>query len=489
MNMKIYNNLHRKKEEFTPLEGNKVSLYSCGPTTYDFVHVGNARAFIVGDLMYRILESLGYEVSFVRNFTDVDDKIIQRAKEIGVDPLDHSDKFMKECINDMDALGLKRPTYTPKVSETIPEIIAIVERLIEKGYGYVIDGEVFFNVPKFKDYGKLSKKDLESLEYGKRVEVDVRKRHPSDFVLWKPVKDGEPFWDSPWGKGRPGWHIECSAMAKKFLGESIDIHHGGVDLCFPHHENEIAQSEAAWDKEFVRYWCHNEFLNFGSEKMSKSLGNVITIRNFVEQFGGEILRHLLSSVHYRSKMEWSDEVIEKAFSEVERIHTFLKYFEDAKENNISESSEFSDIGAITEVTGKMKQELQNDFNVPGAISHFFTMIRLLNRELLDQNGNYSSKKKMTSEIALAIENVIEFTRKSTGLIHDISVLDTLNNARKNLQSGGSGDEGEIENLIKDRAEARASKDWGRADQIRNKLVELGVVLKDNPDGTVSWSYK
>jgi cysteinyl-tRNA synthetase len=312
MELKIHNNLTRKKEVFKPIEDGKVKFYSCGPTTYDFLHIGNARALVVGDLFHRVLKSFGYDVTFVRNYTDVDDKIIDRAKELHRDPIEHAALFVKECESDMNSLGMMPATHTPKVSETMPEIIKMIEDIIKNGKAYVVDGEVFFNVPAFPTYGKLSKKDLDSLQHGIRVEVDNRKKHPSDFVLWKPAKSGEPAWDSPWGKGRPGWHIECSAMAKKFLGNTLDLHHGGVDLMFPHHENEIAQSEAANNCPFCNNWAHNEFLNFGSEKMSKSLGNVIKIRDFVQKYGGQVLRHILLSVHYRARLEWTDEVLNRA---------------------------------------------------------------------------------------------------------------------------------------------------------------------------------
>ncbi len=492
--VKVYNNLTRQKDLLKTIEKGVVRFYSCGPTTYDFVHVGNAMAFVTGDLMYRSLKALGYKVLFVRNFTDVDDKIINKAKERGIDPLVHSKEFVVECTKDMNALNMLAPTHTPKVSETIPEIIELVQTLVNKGHAYVADGDVLFHVPSFKDYGKLSKKDLESLEHGIRVEVSGNKKHPSDFVLWKASKAGEPSWDSPWGKGRPGWHIECSAMAKKFLGESIDMHHGGVDLIFPHHENEIAQSEAASGKPFVNCWCHNEFVNFGKDKMSKSLGNVVTIRGFVEKFGGEILRQILLSSHYRSKIEWGDEAIERAINDSERIHRFLKLYKDAQIKNFDKSSDTLVLSEIKDCLENIENELCNDFNIVGALACFFSLIRTMNREYLDEFGNYQDKKKLDVNIVNYVDKVILFMKEATGLIYDDveAVLEKLNNAKKTLNSqklGESIDPSEIDSLVKERVEARKSKNFKRADEIRNILNEKGVAIKDNPDGTVTWSYK
>jgi cysteinyl-tRNA synthetase len=478
--VKVFNNLSRSKEVLKPITEGCVNFYSCGPTTYDFLHVGNARALVVGDLIHRILKSLGYKVTFVRNFTDVDDKIIERARELGVDSLVHSAKYVDECITDMNSLGMEPATHTPKVSETMDEIIEMVKTLEEKGFAYNVNGEVLYHVPKFDDYGKLSKKDLDSLQHGIRVDVDTHKKHPSDFVLWKPAKEGEPSWDSPWGKGRPGWHIECSAMSKKFLGETFDIHHGGIDLMFPHHENEIAQSEAANGCPFSHNWVHNEFLNFGDTKMSKSLGNVVTIRNFVETYGGKVLRQILSSTHYRSVMGWSEEVIERSISDLERIHEFT-----LKLSGMLEGDDDTHLEEISTLLPKMKEELANDFNVPGAMSHFFTLVRLVNREF--------ATKQAGAKTLAAIKEVVSFTKASTGLVHDnpIEVLKEANAAKKALQGDSEGalSDDSIDQLIVQRKEARANKDFSKADEIRDKLQAAGVVVKDNPDGSYSWSYK
>lgn len=478
-NVTVFNNLTRSKEAFKPLQNGKVGFYSCGPTTYDFLHVGNARALVVGDLIHRIFKALDYDVTFVRNFTDVDDKIIERANELGVGALEHAQKYVDECLADMNSLGMMPATHTPKVSDTMPEIIQMVEKLIENGYAYEVDGEVLYHVPKFKEYGKLSKKDLESLQHGIRVEVDNKKKHPSDFVLWKPAKAGEPSWDSPWGKGRPGWHIECSAMSKKFLGESFDMHHGGIDLMFPHHENEIAQSEAANGCQFSSCWVHNEFLNFGSEKMSKSLGNVITIRKFVEEFGGEILRHMLASVHYRSKMDWSEDVIRRALDEVERLHQFKLDVEGMKEG-----SHEAALNELEACIPKMKDELANDFNVPTAMLAFYSFMKTVNRE-------YTGKAPSAKALKV-IKDTIAFFALGTGLVHNHAnvVLGKVNAARGKLSGkAGALDDQAIEKLIAERAEAKAAKNWARADEIRDQFKSAGIVLKDNPDGTVSWSYE
>lgn len=483
MDVFIYNGLTRKKEQFLPQDKSLVKFYSCGPTTYDFLHVGNARALVVGDLIFRILQAEGFKVDFVRNFTDVDDKIIERAAKEGVDPLVHSQRFINECLKDMKSLNLLTPTHSPKVSDTMDEIIEMIEVLIAKGHAYVVDGEVLFNVPTFKDYGKLSRKSLEGLQHGIRVDVDDKKKHPSDFVLWKPAKAGEPAWDSPWGAGRPGWHIECSAMAKKFLGDHIDLHHGGIDLMFPHHENEIAQSECANGCTFSNNWCHNEFLNFGSEKMSKSLGNVITIRAFVESYGGEVLRHLLSSVHYRSKMDWSEGVIERALSDIERIHLFLV---EINKISISQKESPEHIAEVKKVKENILRELGNDFNVPGALAELFSLIRLINREYIA-----TSPEGMGQVLKDSILELFSLVGRSTGLIYENpqEILDKVGKAKKFISGADKLSDEKITGLIEERKQARITKNFKRSDEIRNILQAAGVEIKDNPDGTTTWSYK
>lgn len=472
--IKIHNNLTRKKEVFQTVEPNKVKFYSCGPTTYDFAHIGNGRSFVVADLFHRVLRTFDYKVNFVRNYTDVDDKIINRAKELNRDPIEHAAIFVKECEKDMLSLGMLPPTHTPKVSETMPEIIKMIEDIIHNGKAYVVDGEVFFNVPAFPTYGKLSKKDLEGLVAGQRVEVDKRKKNPADFVLWKPAKAGEPYWESPWGNGRPGWHIECSAMAKKFLGNTLDLHHGGVDLMFPHHENEIAQSEAANNCPFCNSWAHNEFLNFGSEKMSKSLGNVIKIRDFVEKYGGQVLRHIYLSVHYRARLEWTDEVLQRALDEVKKIHEFALEAKTYKASGDFTSSE------INECIEKMSEELANDFNSAGAMGHFFSFMR-------SARGN---KDKLSAESVALVQKNLQFVQDALGLVHKNpdEVLAALQKHEQDTSASGV-DAAWIEQLLEERRTAKAQKNWGRADEIRKELTEKGIVLKDNPDGSTSWKIQ
>ncbi len=481
--VKLFNNLTRNKDTFQP-EDETVKFYSCGPTTYDFLHVGNARALVVGDLIHRSLKALGYKVEFVRNFTDVDDKIIERANQLGVPALDHAQKYVDECLKDMDSLGMLPASKTPKVSDTMSEIIQMIQDLINKGFAYESQGEVFYDVQKFKEYGKLSKQNLESLQHGKRIEVDERKHHPADFVLWKPAKEGEPAWDSPWGQGRPGWHIECSAMAKKHLGNTIHIHHGGVDLMFPHHENEIAQSEAANGCTFSENWCHNEFLNFGSEKMSKSLGNVITIRSFVENFGGLVLRQILLSVHYRSKMDWSEEVIDKAIGDMERLYNFSDSVGKLQKGG-EDHAEF--VKTAQETLEKVQQAIADDFNIPQSMGSLFGLIRNYNGLKLQKVGD------QTLEI---LEKTVNFLDLATGLISLDEkkrnlAFEQIQKARKALHGSDSDSLSaeEVEDLLVQRKEARATKDWAKADKIRDQLKAAKIVVKDNPDGTVTWSYE
>lgn len=484
MEIQVFNNLSRSKELFKPIDPNLIRFYSCGPTVYDFLHVGNARAAVVADLFHRTLKSFGYNVKFVRNFTDVDDKILEAARKRGIHPREHAQEFIRECLTDYECLGMLPATVMPTVSDSMDEIIQMIQALIKNGYAYTVskDGaeEVLYNVPKFKDYGKLSKVKLESLQHGIRVETDGHKKHPSDFVLWKPAKPEEGWsWDSPWGKGRPGWHIECSAMAKKHLGNTIDLHHGGVDLLFPHHENEIAQSEAANGCPFCHNWAHNEFLNFGSEKMSKSLGNVVTIRKFTETFSGAILRHILLSVHYRSKLDWTEDSITKAIGEIERIHEFtISLFGDHKKG----TTPVQEVEKVKKAFEEIKREMANDFNVPGAMGVLFGLIKDYNRMVKDG---------VSDQYAFELTEVTNFMKAATGLVHDYpeEVLRQLNIARKHLSGTCDAGDAEIEKLLVERKEARATKNWAKSDEIRNRLNELGVVVKDNPDGTYSWSYK
>lgn len=477
MELKVYNNLTRNRETFKTQKPNVVKFYSCGPTTYDFLHVGNARALVVGDLFFRTLKTLGYDITYVRNFTDVDDKIIDTAKKRGVDPLVHAEEFVQECLKDMKELNMLTPTFTPKVSDTMPEIISMIEELIKNKAAYSVEGEVLYHVPSKADYGKLSKKDLDGLSMGHRVEVEKHKKHPADFVLWKPAKEGEPFWNSPWGKGRPGWHIECSAMAKKFLGNTLDLHHGGVDLIFPHHENEIAQSESANNCPFCNCWLHNEFLNFSHEKMSKSLGNVVTIRSFCEQFSGLVLRYLLLSVHYRAKLDWSKEIVDKSTNELTKLHEFLAELKIAssdvanKKNNIIENEK------VDKLKNNILHELCQDFNSAAAIAQFFVFMKHVKACL--------GKEFTDSQWWMKVHDVVAITSQSLGIFHDDPAL-YLQQVQNLKKTERSIDPQHVDDLIKQRLEARKNKDFKKSDTIRDELIKLGVKIKDNPDGTTSW---
>jgi cysteinyl-tRNA synthetase len=480
--VKIFNNLTRSKEELkTQVEG-QVKFYSCGPTTYNFAHVGNARAFVTADLINRSLKALGYKVSFARNFTDVDDKIIETANARGIDSKVHAEEFVQECLIDMNELGMLKPDFMPRVTETMPEIVAMIEDIIKNGDAYVVDGEVLYHVPNKKDYGKLSKKKLEDLEHGIRVEVDVKKKHPSDFVLWKPAKPGEPSWNSPWSNGRPGWHIECSAMAKKHLGKTIDLHHGGVDLMFPHHENEIAQSESANKCPFCTGWVHNEFLNFGSEKMSKSLGNVVRIRDFTEKYSGLILRMVLLSVHYRARLDWSEEIIQKAIGDLERLYSVKQEWEEFKKEKPTGKVDAELVANLEKIIPAMEEELANDFNSAGALSNVFEFVRLVRRDII-------GKKVFDQKVSGLVDAIFAFSDLSLGILgHDPKVV--LNRLQK-IKSGGQENKfsaTEIEKMLEQRKTAKASKDFKESDRIRDELKAKGIIIKDNPDGTTSWNY-
>lgn len=489
MQLTVFNNLTRAREVFKPLDPQNVKFYSCGPTTYDFLHVGNARALVVSDLIFRVLKFAGFGVTFVRNFTDVDDKIIAASSKLGIDASLHAEKYVQECLVDMSSLNMLPATFSPKVTETMPEIIAMIKTLIEKNFAYVVDGEVLYQVEKKADYGKLSKKDLSGLELGHRVEVEVHKKHPADFVLWKPAKNSDPqqvapSWDSPWGKGRPGWHIECSAMAKKFLGDQLDLHHGGVDLMFPHHENEIAQSEAANGCSFCQSWVHNAFLNFGNEKMSKSLGNVVTIRAFVEKYSGLVLRHLLLSVQYRASLDWTQENIDRAIQESLRIHEFLLEFNEKKQQQQKNEQVVgqSNVVNIEKIYNKMVADLLQDFNSAAALAQFFIFIRTA-------RGAWEKSLPNSAWFA-AGEKIIQLLRDTLGLVSEnleatIQFYQKLK--REQAQEGaGSVDASVIERKLAERTLAKSRKDFKTSDAIRDELLKMGIKIKDNPDGTSSW---
>lgn len=462
--MKIFNTMTRKKEEFVPLDKNEVKIYACGPTVYNYIHIGNARPLCVFDVLRRYLEYRGYNVRFVQNFTDVDDKIIKKANEEGLSFEEVSKKYIKEFWTDAHGLNFKDATVHPKATENIDEIINIIKTLEEKGYAYAVDGDVYYRTLKFKDYGKLSHQPIEDLQSGARIAIGEKKENPLDFALWKAAKEGEPYWDSPWGKGRPGWHIECSAMNKRYLGDSIDIHCGGKDLVFPHHENEIAQSEAANDAPFAKYWMHNGYINVDNVKMSKSLGNFKTVREIANVYGYEVIRYFLISSHYRSPINYSIDIIEQCQSAVDRLYTCRESLDFAIKNA---KSDIDDDEEILKLIASAKDEfikaMDDDLNTADGIAAVFNLVSTINTEIINKEVSLNVCKK-------AAEMFDELT----------DVLGLLYNRKSN------DIDDDIEKLIEQRQTARANKDWATADKIRDELKAKGIILKDTPQG-VTWT--
>ena len=466
--MKIFNTLTRRKEEFVPLEEGKVKMYVCGPTVYNFIHIGNARPMIIFDTVRRYMEYKGYEVNYVSNFTDVDDKIIKKAIEEGVSAEEISTRYIKECKKDMADMNVKPATTAPQATQEIQGMIDMIQTLIDKGYAYpAADGTVYFRVKKFKEYGKLSHKNLDDLQSGFRslkVSGEDQKEDPLDFVLWKPKKEGEPSWPSPWCDGRPGWHIECSVMSKKYLGEEIDIHAGGEDLIFPHHENEIAQSECCNGKIFARYWMHNGFLNIDNRKMSKSLGNFRTVRQIGEQYDLQVLRFFMLNAHYRSPLNFSADLMEAAKNSLERILEAAGKLSDRKDNGAAENITEEELALLKEAEGfvtKFEAAMDDDFNTADALAAIFELVKFANTNV-DENssrefagGLYEELFKLSDVLGLKIEKKEEILDK------------------------------EIEDLIQERQAARKAKDFKRADEIRDELLKKGIILKDTREG-VKW---
>jgi cysteinyl-tRNA synthetase len=462
--MKLYNTLTQKKETFVPIEAGKVRMYSCGPTVYNYFHIGNARPFIVFDVLRRFLEYTGYEVTFIQNFTDVDDKIINRSHEEGISPGDVSEKYIQEYFTDADALGIKRASVHPKVSEHMPEIIAMIKTLEEKGLAYNVDGNVYYHVDAFKDYGKLSKQSIDDLKSGARIDVNDEKHSPLDFALWKKKKDGEPYWESPWGQGRPGWHIECSAMSKKHLGETIDIHGGGQDLIFPHHENEIAQSEGCCGKPFANYWVHNGYINIDNEKMSKSKGNFFTVRDIAKTFDLEAVRMFLLMAHYRSPVNFSEPLLKQAASALERLYTAKFQMAFLLENATAETAtekEQAWIDALVKYKNDFVAAMDDDINTADAIAVIFELVR-------DLNSNLDAASSQPAIIAG--QNLFAELTTVLGL--------AVKDKETNLEEA-------VEDLIAQRQAARKAKDFKRADEIRDELLAQGIVLEDTREG-VKW---
>ncbi|EHA1006923.1 cysteine--tRNA ligase [Clostridium perfringens] len=462
--MKVYNTLNKKKEEFIPLTPGEVKMYVCGPTVYNFFHIGNGRTFIVFDTIRRYFEYRGFKVDFVQNFTDIDDKMIKKANEEGTTVKKIGDTYIKEYYQDADALNIERATVNPRATEFIGEIIKFVKGLVDKGYAYEVDGDVYFSTKKFEGYGKLSGQNIEDLQSGARISVDERKKDPMDFAIWKAQKPGEPAWNSPWGMGRPGWHIECSCMAKKLLGETIDIHAGGSDLKFPHHENEIAQSEALTGEPFARYWLHSAFVNVNNEKMSKSLNNFFTAREILERYDADVIRFLMLSAHYRQQLNFSEDLLESAKASVERIYNAIGNLENLiDEVSIEEMNEEEKayLESLNKYKEKYIEKMDDDFNTADAITAIFDLIK-------DTNTN------------ITIDSSKELAQKALELIRELGApLGMFQKSTKgNLEE-------EIEALIAKRQQARKDRDFALADKIRDELKDRGIVLEDTPQG-VRW---
>ena len=462
--MKVYNTLTRKKEELVPITPGEIKMYACGPTVYNYIHIGNARPLCIFDILRRYLEYRGYNVKFVQNFTDIDDKIIRRANEEHVDFSEISERYIKEFWTDADGLNVRHATINPKATENIDAIIQIISTLIEKGYAYEAQGDVYFSTEKFKDYGKLSHQPLEDLEAGARIMVGEVKREPMDFAVWKAAKHGEPAWDSPWGKGRPGWHIECSAMNWRYLGDTIDIHCGGQDLIFPHHENEIAQSECFTGKPFAHYWMHNGYINVDNVKMSKSLGNFFTVRDVAEKYGYEPIRYLLISAQYRSPINYSTDIIEQCISALNRLYTCRDSL-DFELKNAADAEHDGD-KAIIDGFDKYREQfisaMDDDLNTADAIASIFELVRDINTNVV---GKTPSKALVEGAIAMFDE--------LTGVLGLV-----YNRKTETLDS-------DVEALIEARTNARKEKNWAEADRIRDQLKEMGIVLEDTAQG-VKW---
>ena len=461
--MKIFNTMSRRKEEFIPVDPNEVKIYACGPTVYNFIHIGNARPLCVFDVLRRYLEYRGYNVKFVQNFTDVDDKIIKRANEENSTFEEISEKYIKEFWTDAHGLNFKDATVHPKATENIDEIIEIIKTLEEKGYAYAVDGDVYYRTLKFKAYGKLSHQPIDDLQSGARIAVGDKKEDPLDFALWKAAKEGEPYWDSPWGKGRPGWHIECSAMNKRYLGNTIDIHCGGQDLIFPHHENEIAQSEAANGCMFSKYWMHNGYINVDNVKMSKSLGNFKTVREIADVYGYEVIRYFLISSHYRSPINYNLEIIEQCKSALERLYNCRESLDFSIKNAKTDIADNEEILAL--IDSRKEQfinSMDDDLNTADGIAAVFDLVSDINTKIIN--------KEVSKNVCQKAADMFDELTGVLGLVY-------------NRKSNDINDD--IEKLIEERQQARANKDWATADRIRDELKAQGITLKDTPQG-VTW---
>lgn len=459
----LYNTLTRKKEEFHSIEPGKVKMYSCGPTVYNFFHIGNARPFIIFDTLRRYLEYKGYTVDFVQNFTDVDDKMIRKAKELGITVKELAEQFIAEYFVDAKGLGIRKATVHPRATENIDAIIALVQTLIDKGYAYEVDGDVYYSAKRFKEYGKLSHQPLEDLESGARIDVNDDKADPMDFALWKKQKPGEIAWESPWGMGRPGWHIECSAMANKYLGKTIDIHSGGQDLVFPHHENEIAQSEAANGCTFANYWVHNGYINVDNRKMSKSLGNFFTVRDVAKEFNYDVIRFFMLSAHYRSPINFSKDLMESAKAGLERIHNCLDamaFFKKSGKDHAETAKEQALLQEVQAYREKFIAAMDDDLNTADAISVIFELVSLANKNITAQSDTAPAVIEKVCNTIYELGGVLGILKKE---------------AEDQIPS-------EVQTLLTQRAAARSNKDWATSDALRDQLREMGYLVKDTPQG-------
>lgn len=471
MTVFIYNSLTRSKEVFQPQEQGKVKMYVCGPTVYDYIHIGNARPFIFFDAVRRYLEDAGHEVQYIVNFTDVDDKLIRKAEELGTTVPEVADRFIEAYYADIDALGIRKATLNPRVTEHIPEIIAFIAELVDKGYAYASEGDVYFRTSSFAEYGKLSHQNIEELQFGIRVEIADRKENQGDFVLWKGAKPGEIKWDSPWGPGRPGWHIECSAMARKYMGDTLDIHGGGHDLQFPHHECEVAQSESLTGKPLSNYWMHNGFVNINNEKMSKSLGNGIKVHELVKKVKPQAIRYLMLATHYRSPLNFSDDTIAQAENSVERIANSYANLKHRLETAGTGDATLTETDAALKVKtdailARFVAKMEDDFSTPDAITALFELVSEANLYMKAENSSAESLQSLIAAFE-RMDNVLGLLPQATG--NDL--LDE-----------------EIDGLIQERTEARIAKNWARADEIRDLLNEKNIVLEDTPQG-IRWRRK
>ncbi len=484
MTLKIFNTLSRKKEEFQPLQPGKVGIYVCGITAYDLCHVGHARSAIVFDVMTRYLGYRGWEVTYVKNFTDVDDKIIDKARRenTGIEAV--AERYIREHDRDMELLGVAPPTFAPRATENIEGMIRLVAILLEKGLAYPMDGDIYYSVERFPGYGRLSGRKLEDMLAGARIDINDRKRNPLDFTLWKASREGDPWWESPWGRGRPGWHLECSVMSQRYLGDTFDIHGGGEDLVFPHHENECAQSEGATGKTLARYWIHNGFVRVNSEKMSKSLGNFFTIRDILKQYDPEVLRLFLLQSHYRSPVDFSDAALAEARQGMNRFYATLKLLQDIRTGGAgahagNAEGEGAMMAQLQNLRERFCEAMDDDFNTARAIGHLFDAVRLVNAALAEKKPSVSASTLAHAEEALReVGSVLGLLRR------EADEYLRRDREREAVKRGLSVEE--IERLMAERRAARAEKMWQRADEIRQGLADRGVTLKDAPDST-TWT--